>query len=228
MMEGQQRRASLLESHRRRRVTFADKLQQVIESFLSGFFSLRFTQRFEESIGVRPILPSPTNKNSLSPRKPSTSSSTALTCEAPPCVLGTREIKYCREVGPQPASPDHIKTPENKDQILARLVAENKLLRQRVDQLLRVIYGIKSEQIDPAQLQLILQGLEPEKPGSSSGNSDDAPEGDQKPSEPKKKATKGKNHSRLKGLGPIEVIEQTIYPDDYEANQDQLELILLR
>ena len=148
-----------------------------------------------------------------------------MTCEAPPCVLGTREINYCREVGPQPASPDRIKTPENKDQILARLVAENKLLRQRVDQLLRVIYGIKSEQIDPAQLQLILQGLEPEKPGSPSGNSDDAPEGDQKPSEPKKKATKGKNHSRLKGLDQLEVIEQTIYPDDYEANQDQLELI---
>ena len=108
---------------------------------------------------------------------------------------------------------------------MTRLTAENELLRQKVDQLLKVIYGIKSEQIDPAQLQLFLQGLQPEKPTSPSGNSDDAPEGDDQTSEPKKKKTKGRNHSRLKGLDQLEVIEETIFPDDYEAHKDRFELI---
>jgi len=93
-----------------------------------------------------------------------------------------------------------------------------------VDQLLKVIYGIRSEKIDPAQLQLLLQGLEPEKPQAPSGNEEPQPEEGAEAKAANKK-TKGKNHSRLKGWEQLEVIEDTIFPDGYEQDKDQLELI---
>jgi transposase len=37
-----------------------------------------------------------------------------------------------------------------------RLKAENKLLKEKVDLLIRRIFGVKSEQLDPAQLELLL------------------------------------------------------------------------
>ena len=69
-----------------------------------------------------------------------------------------------------------------------------------------------------------MKGLEPEKPESPSGNEDDQPEGDEKPSDRKKKV-KAKNRSRLKGFDQLEVVEETVFPEDYEAHQDELELI---
>jgi len=95
-------------------------------------------------------------------------------------------------------------------------------LRQKIEALVKLHYGAKSEKIDPAQLQLLLAGLLPEKPDSpSEPEGDDAK--DQKKS-PAKKA-KAKNHSRLKGWDQLEVVEETILPDNYEQNKDQLELI---
>ena len=49
-------------------------------------------------------------------------------------------------------------------------------LEETVAALLKRIYGTKSEKIDPAQLELLLAGDEPEKAGSSDGA--DAPEED--------------------------------------------------
>jgi transposase len=42
---------------------------------------------------------------------------------------------------------------------LRRLVLENKLLREKIDALLRKLFGASSEKIDPGQLLLILQGF---------------------------------------------------------------------
>ena len=48
-------------------------------------------------------------------------------------------------------------TPQREQHLLAeidRLSAENELLRQRVDQILRQPFGLKSEALNPAQLDL--------------------------------------------------------------------------
>src|SRR5260370_36078926 len=64
---------------------------------------------------------------------------------------------------------------------LRRLAQENKLLREKIDALLRKLFGASSEKIDPAQLLLILQGfgdpgkapepVEAEAPRRSTGQS---------------------------------------------------------
>jgi len=98
------------------------------------------------------------------------------------------------------------------------------VLEQKVDALLKILYGVKSEKIDPAQLQLLLEGFEPEKPQAPSGNEEQPPEEGAETKSTKKK-TKAKNHSRLKGWDQLEVVEETIFPEGYEQNKDQLELI---
>jgi hypothetical protein len=47
----------------------------------------------------------------------------------------------------------------------AALEKENELLRQKIDLLVRKLFGAKSEQLDPAQLWLLLQGLD--EPGKA-------------------------------------------------------------
>ncbi len=44
-------------------------------------------------------------------------------------------------------------------QALEQLRGENSILRQKLDALARRIFGKKSEQLDPAQLQLLMSGL---------------------------------------------------------------------
>ena len=44
---------------------------------------------------------------------------------------------------------------------------EVRLLKEKVDALIRMIYGKKSEKIDPNQSMFLLEGLESKKRGSS-------------------------------------------------------------
>ena len=141
-----------------------------------------------------------------------------------PCVRGTKETRVGR-TWLTICSDQAIKSSDEKDCINEQLREENRLLRQKVDALIKLLYGAKNEKIDPAQLQLLLQGLEPEKPESPSGNSDAPPEGDENPKAQSPKKTKAENHSRLKGWEQLEVIEETIFPEGYEQDKDQLELI---
>ena len=63
-----------------------------------------------------------------------------------------------------PAAP----TPNNDAVLRERIEAlekENKLLREKLDALARRMFGARSEQLDAAQLQLMLQGLD--APGKS-------------------------------------------------------------
>ena len=78
--------------------------------------------------------------------------------------------------------------------------------------------------IDPAQLQLLLEGCEREKRQAPSGNEEQQPE-EGAEARPTNKKTKAKNHSRLKGWDQLEVIEETILPEGYEQDKDQLELV---
>ena len=99
------------------------------------------------------------------------------------------------------------------------------MLEQKIDTLIKLLYGVKSEKINPAQLQLLLEGIDlPEKPQAPSGSEEQSPE-EGNDAKSKNKKTKAKNHSRLKGWDTLEVTEQTIFPEGYEENKDQLELI---
>lgn len=97
-------------------------------------------------------------------------------------------------------------------------------MEQKVDALIKILYGVKSEKIDPAQLQLLLEGFEPKKPQASSDDDNPAPE-EASAAKPKNKKAKAENHSRLKGWDTLEVTEETILPENYEQHKDQLELI---
>ena len=51
-----------------------------------------------------------------------------------------------------------------RDERLAALEKEHALLREKIDLLVRKLFGAKSEQLDPAQLLLLLQGLDEGEP----------------------------------------------------------------
>lgn len=57
-----------------------------------------------------------------------------------------------------------------RDERLAALEKENELLRQKIDALVRKLFGAKSEKIDPEQLLLLLQGLD--EPGAERSETD--------------------------------------------------------
>ena len=63
--------------------------------------------------------------------------------------------------------PDPI-SPREAEALLERvahLEKENALLREKIDLLVRKLFGAKSEKLDPAQLLLLLQGLD--EPGKA-------------------------------------------------------------
>jgi len=71
-------------------------------------------------------------------------------------------------------------TPEREQQFIdeiATLKRENELLRQKLDLVLRKLFGKSSETLDPAQLELLLGGEEGTPPGKSPASlSESAPE----------------------------------------------------
>ena len=64
-----------------------------------------------------------------------------------PEPITSREAELARQVA-------------ERDGRLADLEKENALLRQKIDLLVRKLFGAKSEQLDPAQLLLLLQGFD--------------------------------------------------------------------
>jgi len=53
-----------------------------------------------------------------------------------------------------------VKELQQSQEELRRLIQENKLLREKIDALLRKLFGASSEKLDPQQLLLMLQGLD--------------------------------------------------------------------
>ena len=68
-----------------------------------------------------------------------------------------------------------------RDEQYAQLKAENKALRERVDYLIRVIYGAKSEKLDAAQLELLLDP-DAAKKLDAAGTEEDEPAAEEKAS----------------------------------------------
>lgn len=94
-----------------------------------------------------------------------------------------------------------------------RLSQENRLLRDRVDQLLRQIYGAKSERMDPAQLQLLLEGVDGKKPDAA----DIAAPADESAAKTPPKRRKRVNRLR-KSMEDLPVVEERHVP--LEVRQD--------
>jgi transposase len=101
---------------------------------------------------------------------------------------------------------------QDKDALIAQLKAENELLREKIDLLIRKIYGASSEKLDADQLELLLNPDAAKKPGAAGGD-EDAPA-----AEAKQGGEGGKRRSRPRLPEDIEVIEEII--DHEEVDPD--------
>ncbi len=98
-------------------------------------------------------------------------------------------------------------------QDLQRALQENEWLRQKVDALARRIFGKKSEQLDPAQLQLLLQELEAPGPALGNGSGPQSPEAG--PARPVKAGPPREHKARVPAHLPV--IEEVIIPPAVQA-----------
>ena len=96
-----------------------------------------------------------------------------------------------------------------RDERLAALEKENALLRQKIDLLVRKLFGAQSEKLDPAQLLLLLQGFD-EGPKAPEPVAEEAPRRSTDPSPPRER-----RQPRLPGH--LEVIEEVIVPEPVKA-----------
>ena len=114
-------------------------------------------------------------------------------------------------VMPQQPTPREIELSE----MLARATAqlgevrmENKLLREKIDALLRRLFGAQSEKIDAAQLLLMLQGLD--APGKAEEPVEaEAPRRSTAPSPPRERGPRVPAH--------LPVVEEVIDPEPVRA-----------
>jgi transposase len=102
-------------------------------------------------------------------------------------------------------------TPPHAPELLERIAAlekENALLRQKIDLLVRKLFGAKSEQLDPAQLLLLLQGMD--EPGKAPEPvAAEAPRRSTVPSLPRERGPRLPEH--------LPVIEEVIVPEPVKA-----------
>lgn len=95
----------------------------------------------------------------------------------------------------------------------ARLKAENELLREKLDLLLRKLFGSSSEKLDTAQLELLLEGDELKKPAAADCD-EDAPAAEPEPPRGRRK------RSRPKLPADIEVVERVVDPEEVERQPE--------
>jgi transposase len=95
---------------------------------------------------------------------------------------------------------------------IALLEKENALLREKLDALARRLFGVKSEKLDPAQLHLLLQGLD--EPGKASEPvAAEAPRCSKVPSPPRSRSPRLPAH--------LPIIEEVIVPEPVKAAPEQ-------
>ena len=102
---------------------------------------------------------------------------------------------------------------QQRDQI-AQQCEEIRLLKEKIDYILRQLYGSKSESLDPAQLELLLNGEELPKP---SENGEEEPEAEN--IIPIKRKKRGKN-TRQRLPENLPTTKETIIPDEVAANPE--------
>jgi transposase len=95
---------------------------------------------------------------------------------------------------------------------IAALEAENKLLRQKIDLLVRRIFGAKSEKLSPAQLELLLTGMEPPAGPGKSEASSDAVTGDTLEAQPAEHPVPSKSERPPRLPEHLPVVEEIIDP----------------
>jgi len=96
-----------------------------------------------------------------------------------------------------------------RDERLAALEKENELLRQKIDLLVRKLFGASSEKLDPAQLLLLLQGMD-EPPGKAPEPvAAEAPRRSTGQSPPRERGPRLPEH--------LPVIEEVIVPEPVQA-----------
>ena len=74
-----------------------------------------------------------------------------------------------------PREAELLRQIQERDARLKQLEQERTLLQQRIDHLLRQIYGGRSEKVSPDQMQLLLQGLQTPGPGEGKESSPEFP-----------------------------------------------------
>ena len=95
---------------------------------------------------------------------------------------------------------------------IALLEKENALLREKLDALARKVFGVKSEKLDPAQLHLLLQGLdEPGKAPEPVGA--EAPRRSKVPSPPRSRTPRLPDH--------LPIVEEVIVPEPVKVAPEQ-------
>lgn len=94
---------------------------------------------------------------------------------------------------------------------------ENKLLREKIDGLVRRLFGASSEKLDPGQLQLLLEGFE-EKKAEASCDAADALEADNAKEAKKLKRRKGKRELTDELLERLPSVEVVVEPEEVKAN----------
>lgn len=96
-----------------------------------------------------------------------------------------------------------------RDERIAELEKENALLRQKIDLLVRKVFGASSEKLDPAQLLLLLQGMEPPPGKAPEPAVAEVPRRSTVPSPPRDRAPRLPEH--------LPVIEEVIEPAAVQA-----------
>jgi len=101
-------------------------------------------------------------------------------------------------------------------QALAAALRENQLLREKVNLLLRRVFGASSEQLDPAQLQLLLSGVELVAPAAE-------PQGQAPTAKAQVQAPRKAKVQRLPQNLPV--VEEVIDPEPVKAAPEQFRQI---
>jgi transposase len=117
-----------------------------------------------------------------------------------------------------PREAELLRQIQERDARLKQLEQERSLLQQRIDQLLRQIYGTRSEKVSPDQMQLLLQGLHTPGPGEGKGSS---PEAAKVPAPRPKDPAPGKTPRAERRLPEhLPVIEEVIVPLAVQAQPE--------
>jgi transposase len=128
-------------------------------------------------------------------------------------MTNPREAELLQEVAEREAQL------AQRNEEVARLQAENELLRQKVDHLARQLFGRSSEQLDPNQLQLLLQELV--APGPAVGK-ELGPETAEAPAPEPEKTAPPKPRERQPRLPEhLPVVEEKIIPLEVQIAPEQ-------
>lgn len=106
---------------------------------------------------------------------------------------------------------------KQKDEVISQLKTENELLREKVDALIRRVFGTSSEKLDAAQLELLLNlPRKDDELGKASGCAAAAPLAQPEANEPRRKKVR-----KTRMPDHLPVVEEVIVPPQVQANPQE-------